>query len=92
MSERAAQLGNDTDRLTIEALLSDARSDLQRVTGAQLNEIRQDGGHVTDFRNDHTRLPEGHIPGSVVIDRLVLEWRLDPTSGAVMDDAPASTT
>lgn len=77
-----------SDRLTVGGFLADARAGLDRVTGGQLDRIRRDGGRVIDIRNDHTRLPEGHIPGSVVIDRLVLEWRLDPTSGAVMDDAP----
>lgn len=79
---------NETDRLTVADFLTEVRAGLERVTGDELEQIRREGGRVIDIRNDHTRLPEGHIPGSVVVDRLVLEWRLDPTSGAVMDDAP----
>jgi rhodanese-related sulfurtransferase len=82
-------MSNETSgRLTVGSFLATARAGLDRVTGDQLEQIRGEGGRVIDIRNDHTRLPEGHIPGSVVIDRLVLEWRLDPSSGAVMDDAP----
>lgn len=77
-----------SDRLTIDDFLAETRTGLQRVTGDELKQLQRDGGHVIDIRNDHTRLSEGHIPRSVVVDRLVLEWRLDPTSGAVMDGAP----
>lgn len=86
MSEQGSE--PRADRLTVGRYLADARAALDRVTGDQLERIRREGAHVIDIRNDHTRLPEGHIPGSVVVDRLVLEWRLDPTSDAVMDDAP----
>jgi rhodanese-related sulfurtransferase len=32
------------------------------------------------MRPESSRRDEGDLPGSVVIDRNVLEWRLDPTS------------
>lgn len=41
-----------------------------------------DGGAlVVDIRPEHNRRTEGAMPGALVIDRNVLEWRLDPTSG-----------
>ena len=33
------------------------------------------------------RLVEGEVPGSLVLERNVLEWRLDPTSGASIPQA-----
>lgn len=79
---------DDDQRQTVADFVAEARAALRRVTGDELEDIRRSGGHLIDIRNDHTRLVEGHVPGSVVIDRLVLEWRLDPTSGATMDGAP----
>ena len=43
---------------------------------------------MIDIRPASTREPEGHVPGATVIDRLVLEWRLDPGSDHRMDDGP----
>lgn len=39
------------------------------------------GALVVDIRPEHNRRTEGAMPGALVIDRNVLEWRLDPTSG-----------
>ena len=38
------------------------------------------GGLVVDIRPVELRARDGEMPGAVVIDRNVLEWRLDPTS------------
>ena len=48
-----------------------------------------DGALVIDTRPADLRLRDGEIPGSVVVERNVLEWRLDPSSPhrlAEMDD------
>ena len=45
------------------------------------------GALVVDIRPEHNRRTEGEMPGAVVIDRNVLEWRLDPTSGHHLADA-----
>jgi len=39
-----------------------------------------DGALVVDIRPVHQREADGQIAGAVVIDRNVLEWRLDPSS------------
>lgn len=39
-----------------------------------------DGALLVDIRPLDERAREGQIPGAVVIDRNVLEWRLDPAS------------
>ena len=49
------------------------------------------GAWVIDIRPVDRREAAGHIPGAVVVDRLVLEWRLDPTSAHRMRPGPALT-
>jgi rhodanese-related sulfurtransferase len=38
------------------------------------------GALLIDTRTDTQRAKQGDLPGAIVIDRTVLEWRLDPTS------------
>ncbi|MGK5684341.1 rhodanese-like domain-containing protein [Actinoplanes sp. URMC 104] len=38
------------------------------------------GALLVDTRTDVQRRQQGSLPGAVVIDRTVLEWRLDPAS------------
>lgn len=40
--------------------------------------LRDDAGVIVDIRPHANRLAEGEIPGAVVVERIVLEWRLDP--------------
>ena len=64
----------------VAQLLASARQDLDRVTPEGLDAERAAGALVVDIRPESSRRNEGALPGSVVIDRNVLEWRLDPTS------------
>lgn len=73
---------------TIDSVLAQARRGVPRVQPAQLRALLDAGALVVDIRPERPRVAEGHLPGAVVIDRLVLEWRLDPTSGATMPDGP----
>ena len=41
---------------------------------------RAAGALIVDIRPAEQRLRDGDLPGSIVIDRNVLEWRLDPAS------------
>jgi rhodanese-related sulfurtransferase len=61
-------------------LLAHARQGLDRVAPEGLEDERAAGALVVDIRPEANRMSEGCLPGSVVIDRNVLEWRLDPTS------------
>jgi len=45
-----------------------------------LAQVVADGAVVVDIRPIHQRERDGELPDAVVIDRTVLEWRLDPTS------------
>lgn len=64
--------------MTVDEFLADARAELDRVTPAQADALRRDGALLVDIRPHANRLAEGEIPGSVPVERIVLEWRLDP--------------
>lgn len=65
----------------IDQLLADARAGLPpRPTPAELPALVEAGALVVDIRPVEQRARDGELPGAVVIDRNVLEWRLDPTS------------
>jgi rhodanese-related sulfurtransferase len=64
----------------IDVLLAAARLGLDRVQPADLAAEYAAGALVVDTRPIEQRGRDGDLPGAVVIDRNVLEWRLDPTS------------
>jgi rhodanese-related sulfurtransferase len=64
--------------LSAEALLDEARAELERVGPQRAAELQAGGGLVVDIRPVRNRAEEGEIPGSVPVERIVLEWRLDP--------------
>jgi len=64
----------------VDGLLARARSRLDRVAPEDLAAEAAAGAIVVDIRPVEQRLRDGELPGAVVIDRNVLEWRLDPTS------------
>ena len=67
---------------TIDEYLYAARSRLQRVPPEDLEKAVADGALLVDIRPDVDRVQDGELPGAVVIDRIVLEWRLAPSSDA----------
>ncbi len=69
-----------TARATIDVLLEHARRGLDRVEPEQLADEVAKGAVVVDIRPAEQRERDGELPGAVVVDRNVLEWRLDPTS------------
>lgn len=78
--------------MTIDQLLALARSRLVRLTADQTYAAVQAGALLIDIRAESQRLRDGEIPHAIVIDRTVLEWRLDPTSSAALKDAPDFNT
>ena len=64
----------------IDALLARARSGLDRVAPEDLAAEVAAGALVVDIRPVEQRERDGEMPGALVVDRNVLEWRLDPTS------------
>ncbi len=65
--------------LTADELLDRARRRLRRVEPEQAATELAEGALLIDIRPSEQRA-EGVIPGATVIDRNVLEWRLDPAS------------
>ena len=53
---------------------------LDRVEPADLADEVAAGALVVDIRPAENRLSEGEMPDALVVDRTVLEWRMDPTS------------
>jgi rhodanese-related sulfurtransferase len=70
----------DDDGSAISRLLEEQRRGLDRVEPADLASVQADGALVVDVRPVEQRRRDGELPGALVIDRNVLEWRLDPTS------------
>jgi rhodanese-related sulfurtransferase len=62
----------------IDDLLAQARAELIRVEAADAERLQRDGALIVDIRPMANRSAEGEIPGSVPIERIHLEWRLDP--------------
>ncbi len=65
---------------TIDQYLAAARSRLDRVEPADLDDALSAGDLLVDIRPEANRVAEGHMPGAVVMERNVLEWRLAPDS------------
>jgi rhodanese-related sulfurtransferase len=65
--------------LTVGELLDRARRRLVRVEPEQAAGELAEGALLVDIRPSEQRA-QGEIPGATVIDRNVLEWRLDPSS------------
>lgn len=64
----------------VARLLEKARASLVRRTPEQAWLASTNGALLIDTRTDPQRRQQGELPVGLVIDRTVLEWRLDPTS------------
>ncbi|UNK45459.1 rhodanese-like domain-containing protein [Arthrobacter sulfonylureivorans] len=78
--QRSLDPSDSPRTLTINQLLLESRSGLERVHASDLEREMAAGALVVDTRPADQRDRDGDLPGSVVIDRNVLEWRLDPSS------------
>jgi hypothetical protein len=66
-------------RAAIDVQLEEVRSGLDRVDPADLASEVAAGALVIDTRPIEQRQRDGELPGALIIDRNVLEWRLDPS-------------
>ena len=69
-----------TRRRTIDDVLAEARAGLHRLDPPDAWAAVQAGALLVDIRPAAQRAAEGEVPQAVVIERNVLEWRLDPAS------------
>ncbi len=65
---------------TVDELLARVRGRIERVEPAVAWSRLAAGALLVDTRPSEQRDRDGEVPGAVVIDRNVLEWRLDPAS------------
>jgi len=65
---------------TVEQVLIEARARLRRLSPAEAADAQAAGALLVDTRPAAQREREGEVPGALVIERNVLEWRLDPAS------------
>lgn len=66
--------------MTVDDLLDAARGQLNRLSAAEAAAAAERGALLIDTRPAAQRDADGEIPGALVIERNVLEWRLDPAS------------
>jgi rhodanese-related sulfurtransferase len=71
---------------TIDELVEAARASLRRLTPAEAQDAAANGALLIDIRPSEQRWRDGAIPGALVIDRNVLEWRLDPAGAHRIPD------
>jgi rhodanese-related sulfurtransferase len=64
----------------VDDLLGRARQRIGRVQPEELEAVVRSGALVVDIRPAAQRAEEGELPGALVLERNVLEWRLDPAS------------
>jgi rhodanese-related sulfurtransferase len=67
---------------SIDEILAAARVRLPRLTPQEAYAACEAGATLIDIRPAALRAAAGEVPGSVVIERNHLEWRLDPASDA----------
>ena len=67
---------------TIDQVLAEARARLVRLSPLETRQAASAGAILVDIRPQAQRREEGEIPGSLIVERNVLEWRFDPESPA----------
>jgi rhodanese-related sulfurtransferase len=68
--------------VTVEELVALTRTRLDRLTPVDAFETVAAGVVLVDIRPYLQRRLEGEVPGALVVERNVLEWRFDPSSDA----------
>lgn len=66
----------------IDQILDEARTRLRRLDPESAHLAHRDGAILVDIRPAAQRAAHGTIPGALIIERNVLEWRFDPRSSA----------
>ena len=71
----------------IDQVLDAARAQLRRLAADEVPAALRRGALLVDIRPQAQRAAEGEVPGALLIERNVLEWRLDPASEARLPEA-----
>jgi rhodanese-related sulfurtransferase len=78
----ASVCGAPAGARSVDQILAAARARLGRLSPEEAFAAGDAGATLIDIRPAAQRAAAGEIPGSVVIERNHLEWRLDPASDA----------
>ncbi len=62
-----------------DELVARARERISRIRPEDLAPLSAAGALIVDIRPAAQRAHEGELPGALVVERNVLEWRLDPS-------------
>jgi rhodanese-related sulfurtransferase len=65
---------------TIDEIMAEARSRLRRVGPLLAAAEMRAGALLADTRSQAQREIQGEVPGALLVERNVLEWRFDPAS------------
>lgn len=79
------------ETITVDEWLAGARARLDRVQPQDLAQEIAAGVLVIDTRDSADREAEGALPGSVIINRNVLEWRMSPSSPTCLEGITADS-
>jgi rhodanese-related sulfurtransferase len=63
---------------TVEELLAEAEAEIDRLSPAEARAAAAAGDLLIDIRPVAQRRRDGLVPGATIVERNVLEWRLDP--------------
>jgi rhodanese-related sulfurtransferase len=67
---------------SIDEILAVARRRLGRLDPPAALAAMEDGAVLVDIRPQAQRSEEGAVPGALIVERNVLEWRFDPRCAA----------
>lgn len=71
----------------VDGLLEHARRMLDRLSPRAAYQAWLGGAELVDIRPAAQRAFEGEVPGALLVERNVLEWRFDPASPARLPEA-----
>lgn len=83
--------GEQPETMTVDEFFAGARARLDRVQPQDLARELADGAPVIDTRDSADREAEGALPGSVIVSRNVLEWRMSPSSPTCLEGITADS-
>jgi len=63
---------------TVEEMRAEAEAEIDRLSPAEAHRATQNGDLMIDIRPLEQRQRDGLVPRAAIVDRNVLEWRLDP--------------
>ena len=72
---------------SIDEILDTARQRLRRLNPGQAYDAMRRGAALVDIRPQAQRAAVGGVPGALLVERNVLEWRFDPRSEARLPQA-----